>query len=93
MLLTRITTAIALVILFLVALFAASPELFCLSVAIVILIAGWEWASLSELNAFSNKLSYVCLLALALAVLGYNVRFVFGDSTSCLLYTSDAADE
>ena len=84
MLLTRITTAIALVILFLVALFAASPELFCLSVAIVILIAGWEWASLSELNAFSNKLSYVCLLALALAVLGYNVRFVFGDSTSSI---------
>lgn len=80
MLLTRITTAIVLVILFLLALFVASPEFFCLSVAVVILMAGWEWASLSELNAFCSKLFYVCLLALVLAILGDYSGFIFGNS-------------
>jgi len=81
MLLTRITTAIALVILFLVALFVASPEFFCLSVALVILMAGWEWASLSELNDFRSKLFYVFLLALALTILDYYSGFIFNNSS------------
>ncbi len=82
MLLTRITTAIALVILFLVALFLASPLFFCTSVAIFILIAGWEWASLSELNSLRSKFFYVFLLALLLAILGYYLGFFFGNAAS-----------
>lgn len=82
MLLTRITTAIALVILFLMALFVVSPQFFCLSVAIVILMAGWEWASLSELNAFFGKLFYVGLLALVLTILGYYAGLIFSGSAS-----------
>ena len=62
-------------------LFVASPEFFCLSVALVILMAGWEWASLSELNDFRSKLFYVFLLALALAILGYYSGFIFNNST------------
>ncbi len=82
MLLTRITTAIALVILFLLALFVASPDFFCFSVALVILMAGWEWASLSEVNDFLSKLLYVCLLALVLAILGYYSGFIFNNSAA-----------
>lgn len=81
MLLTRITTAIALVILFLASLFVVSADFFCLSIAVVILIAGWEWASLSEFDSFLNKSIYICLLASVLAVLAFYAGLIFDGST------------
>jgi len=81
MLLTRITTAIALVVLFLASLFVVSADFFCLSVAVVILIAGWEWASLSEFNSLLSKSIYICLLASVLAVLAFYAGLIFDGST------------
>ena len=80
MLLSRITTALLLVVLFLAILFFTTPDFFCFAAAIVILIAGWEWASISEVNSFFAKILYECLLIVVMLIMVFYAGLIFGGS-------------
>lgn len=67
MLKQRIMTALVLVALFLGALFLLPIQWFSLTVAAVILLGGWEWANLSNLN---RALRFIFLAALGAALIG-----------------------
>ena len=73
MLKQRIITALVLVALFLGLLFLAPMQWFAVVVAGVILLGGWEWANLSNLN---RALRFVFLAALA-AALVFAAEYVF----------------
>ena len=73
MLKQRIITALVLVALFLVLLFLAPIQSFAIVVAGVILLGGWEWANLSNLN---RALRFVFLAALG-AALVFAAQYVF----------------
>lgn len=67
MLKQRIITALVLVALFLGALFLLPIQWFSLAVTAVILLGGWEWANLSNLN---RALRFVFLAVLGAALIG-----------------------
>jgi len=71
MLLQRILTASVLLAVTISAIFLLSTLYFYLFIAIIVLIAAWEWASIADLN----KLSYKLLLILALIVPMLGVTF------------------
>jgi len=69
----RIITALVLVALFLGLLFLAPMQWFAVVVAGVILLGGWEWANLSNLN---RALRFVFLAALGVALV-FAAQYVF----------------
>ncbi|WP_299591949.1 phosphatidate cytidylyltransferase [uncultured Microbulbifer sp.] len=73
MLKQRIITALVLVALFLGLLFWVPLQWFAIAIAGVILLGGWEWANLSNLN---RALRFVFLAALGAALVG-TARYVF----------------
>lgn len=62
----RVITAIVLVVAFLALLINLSPVAFSLVIAVLVIIAGWEWTSLMKINTASGKAGYLVLLALSL---------------------------
>ena len=62
MLLQRILTALVLATLAITAIFALPTLYFYLFIAIIVLIAGWEWADLSETHSLSGKFSLMLFL-------------------------------
>jgi phosphatidate cytidylyltransferase len=73
----RVITAVVLVLGLLALLFNLSPLNFSLVVAPIVLLAGWEWANLIGLQGKRQKLAYLGLLALGLAVAGFTLN-LFG---------------
>ncbi|KUJ84979.1 phosphatidate cytidylyltransferase [Microbulbifer flavimaris] len=73
MLKQRIITALVLVALFLGALFFLPIQWFTVATVVVILLGGWEWANLSNLN---RALRFVFLAALGAALIGV-AQYVF----------------
>ncbi|AOS98514.1 Phosphatidate cytidylyltransferase [Microbulbifer aggregans] len=73
MLKQRIITALVLVALFLGALFLLPIQSFTVATVVVILLGGWEWANLSNLN---RALRFVFLAALGVALIGV-AQYVF----------------
>lgn len=73
MLKQRIITALVLLVLFLGALFFFPINWFSAATVAVILVGGWEWANLSNLN---RALRFVFLAALGAALIG-TARYVF----------------
>ncbi|MCW8128481.1 phosphatidate cytidylyltransferase [Microbulbifer halophilus] len=73
MLKQRIITALVLLVLFLGALFFFPISWFSAATVAVILVGGWEWANLSNLN---RALRFVFLAALGAALIG-TARYVF----------------
>lgn len=65
MLIQRLITALILLVLFLVTLFAQSPLVFMAFCGVAILIAAWEWSGFAELQSVSHKIVYVAFMALA----------------------------
>ena len=63
----RVITAIALVLGLLALLFNLNPLNFSLIVALIVLLAGWEWSNLMGLESKRHKFSYIALLALTIA--------------------------
>lgn len=63
----RVITAIALVLGLLALLFNLNPLNFSLIVALIVLLAGWEWGNLMGLESKRHKFSYIALLALTIA--------------------------
>ncbi len=69
----RIITALVLVVLFLGLLFLVPIQWFAIAVAAIILLGGWEWANLSNLN---RALRFVFLAVLGAALVG-SADYVF----------------
>lgn len=67
MLKQRIITAIVLAALLLGALFSLSAQGFALAIALVVVIASWEWANLAGFTAQWQRLLYAGVMALAVA--------------------------
>ena len=63
----RVISAIALVLGLLALLFNLNPLNFSLIVALIVLLAGWEWGNLMGLESKRHKFSYIALLALTIA--------------------------
>lgn len=63
----RVITAIALVLGLLALLFNLNPLNLSLIVALIVLLAGWEWGNLMGLESKRHKFSYIALLALTIA--------------------------
>ncbi len=61
MLLQRILTALVLATIAISAIFLLPSLYFYLFIAIIILIAAWEWASLSEINTVTEKLGFMLM--------------------------------
>ncbi len=70
MLKQRVITAVILVIGFLALLFSTSPLHFSLAIAPVVLLAGWEWTNLMQLETRAKKVAFLGLLAVALLLSG-----------------------
>jgi len=66
----RVITAVILVIGFLALLFSTSALHFSLAIAPVVLLAGWEWTNLMQLETKAKKAAFLLLLAVALLVSG-----------------------
>ena len=62
----RLLTALILIPLVLSILFYAPRPVFIASNALAILVAGWEWTSLSKIKSFFRKSLFLSLLALTL---------------------------
>ena len=62
MLLQRILTALVLATVAIAAIFVLPILYFYLFIAVIVLIAAWEWAGLSEINKISGKLAFLLLL-------------------------------
>lgn len=78
MLFSRIITAIVLVSFFVTVLFTVSSDYFNLCVAAVILMAGWEWSSLSELTSMRARCLYQALLISAMVTVAFYAGIIFG---------------
>jgi len=63
MLKQRIITAIVLALTFIIVTILFSPFVFSLFIALIVLIAAWEWAGLIGLSQQSSKVSYLATLA------------------------------
>jgi phosphatidate cytidylyltransferase len=63
MLKQRIITAIVLALTFIIVTILFSPFVFSLFIALIVLIAAWEWAGLIGLSRQSSKVSYLATLA------------------------------
>lgn len=69
----RVITAIALVLGLLALLFNLNPLNFSLIVALIVLLAGWEWGNLMGLESKRHKFSYIALLALTIATAAFSL--------------------
>ena len=66
MLKQRLITAAILIPITLLFLFYATPQLFCVVTALIVLAAAWEWASLMQLQRFATKSFYLLFLMAAM---------------------------
>lgn len=73
MLKQRVITASILTAIFLLLLFVAPLAFFTLFVAVVVALAGWEWANLSGLQGSVPRVLYAALIVIAGAALSYVV--------------------
>lgn len=62
MLLQRILTALVLATVAITAIFVLPTLYFYLFIAVIVLIAAWEWAGLSEISKISGKIAFLLLL-------------------------------
>lgn len=74
MLKQRVITAVILVVGFLALLFNTSALYFSLAIAPVVLLAGWEWTNLMQLETKVKKAAFIGLLAVALLVSGLSLN-------------------
>ncbi|MBU3069629.1 phosphatidate cytidylyltransferase [Aestuariicella sp. G3-2] len=79
MLKQRVITAIGLALLFLGVLFYLSVIGFAIAIALVVLLASWEWANMAGLKAQGQRLLYVLGVGVAMALTGWYVDFWAGD--------------
>lgn len=79
MLKQRVITAIGLALLFLGVLFYLSVIGFAIAIAVVVLLASWEWANMAGLKAQGQRLLYVLGVGVAMALTGWYVDFWAGD--------------
>lgn len=79
MLKQRIITAVILIPLVLAAVFKLPPETFTKALAVVMLLAAWEWSNLMGIRDIQARISYVliCLGAIVLFSL-FNVAWLYG---------------
>ncbi len=82
MLKQRLLAALVLLPLLLWAVFAMPTQYFQLFIAVVLLIAAWEWSGIMQLQELPKRLGYVALIGLLTAMLA---RFIGPDITSPLL--------
>jgi phosphatidate cytidylyltransferase len=66
MLKQRIITALILAAVFLAALFYLPIALFCVFIALVVLVGAWEWANLAGWSAAWQRFGYVAVIALVM---------------------------
>jgi phosphatidate cytidylyltransferase len=66
MLKQRIITALILAAVFLAALFYLPIALFCVFIALVVLVGAWEWANLAGWSATWQRFGYVAVIALVM---------------------------
>ncbi|MDG2250752.1 MAG: phosphatidate cytidylyltransferase [Gammaproteobacteria bacterium] len=91
MLKQRIITAIVLALTFIIATMLFSPFVFSLFIALIVLIAAWEWAGLIGLSQHSSKVSYLATLAvMTMALFPFlgvypEVKMISSDRTLILL--------
>lgn len=71
MLLQRILTALVLAAIAITAIFKLEILYFYLFIGIIVLIAAWEWAELSEIHTISGKLLFLLLLILPMIFVTY----------------------
>jgi phosphatidate cytidylyltransferase len=71
MLLQRILTALVLAAITITAIFKLEILYFYLFIGIIVLIAAWEWAELSEIHTISGKLLFLLLLILPMLFVTY----------------------
>lgn len=79
MLKQRVITAIGLALLFLGLLFFLSVTGFALAMAVVVLLASWEWANMAGLKAQWQRLLYALGVGTAMALTGWYVDFLVSD--------------
>lgn len=75
MLRQRITTGIAIAVVFFVALFLLSPTGFSLAIACLVGYGAWEWSNLSGFSCLLRRLSYVCLVLIVLSLSAFLIDF------------------
>ena len=63
-----VITAVVLVLAFLALLLMTTPMIFSLIISLVVLLAGWEWTNLMRIESTVNRVSYLVLLAISLAL-------------------------
>ncbi len=76
MLKQRIITAIILGLVFLGVLFSLDAAGFATAVALVVMIAGWEWANMAGFKAQWQRVAYGLFVGLILLASGYYTQFV-----------------
>jgi len=72
----RIITAIILGLVFLGVLFSLDAAGFATAVALVVMIAGWEWANMAGFKAQWQRVAYGLFVGLVLLASGYYTQFV-----------------
>ncbi|MGH1372817.1 MAG: phosphatidate cytidylyltransferase [Cellvibrionaceae bacterium] len=80
MLKQRIITAVILALLFLGGLFSLSVDGFALAIALVVMVAGWEWANMAGFNAQCQRVLYALFVGGVMALAGYYTEFLSLDS-------------
>ena len=90
MLKQRVVTALVLVLIFTLSLFAVPPSLFSLLIMLPITLAGWEWCKLADIKTkagkFSLLLTLICLLLFAYFALDVSGNFDCQISYQICLY-------
>lgn len=76
MLKQRIITAVILALLFLGGLFSLSISGFALAIAVVVMIAGWEWANMAGFKAQWQRVLYALFVGGVVMVSGYYTEFL-----------------
>lgn len=82
MLINRVITALFLAPLFVFAMYNLNRPYFSLLIAIIVLIAAWEWASFVKIKSNKNKLFYVLIIFILMALsfkldVNYQINFLF----------------
>ncbi|MEJ2442785.1 MAG: phosphatidate cytidylyltransferase [Exilibacterium sp.] len=75
MLKQRVLTAVLLAVVFLSVLFFSPLPLFMVFVAVAVLLSAWEWANLAGFSKPFQRLAYLLVIAVLLAVVAYSNVF------------------
>lgn len=82
MLISRVITALFLAPLFVFAMYNLNRPYFSLLIAIIVLIAAWEWTSFVKIKSNKNKSFYVLIIFILMALsfkldINYQINFLF----------------